>query len=104
MSGSVTYEMLSAVFAAVVTVGGAWFFIERRIIGVERDIKTVLENIEREMRIDIKAVTADNVLLREKIYREFVRSEDLLRLEERLMNELREMRRLWEKRFDEKPK
>lgn len=96
----ITYEMFSAVIAAITVVGGAWVFIERRIIGVEKQMINGLETLEKETRIDVKAVMADASLLREKMYREFVQNEQLIRLEERLVNELREMRRSFEKRWN----
>ena len=99
MNGSITYEVLSAAFVAMTVVGGAWFFIERRIKDVESKAQTTLDLVERDLKIDVRANTADVVLLREKMYREFVQNEQLIRLEERLVNELREMRRSLDRRF-----
>jgi hypothetical protein len=99
MNGSITYEVLSAAFVAMTVVGGAWFFIERRIKEVESKAQATLDLVERDLKIDVKANTADMVLLREKMYREFVQNEQLIRLEERLVNELREVRRSLDRRF-----
>jgi regulator of sigma D len=99
VNGSITYEVLSAAFVAMTVVGGAWFFIERRIKEVEGKAQTTLDLVERDLKIDVRATTADVVLLREKMYREFVQNEQLIRLEERLVNELREVRRSLDRRF-----
>ena len=99
MNGAITYEVFSAAFVALSVVGGAWFFIERRIKDVERTAQATLDLVERDMRIEVKANSADVALLREKLYREFVQNEQLIRLEERLVNELREVRRSLDRRF-----
>ena len=88
MNGPVTYEMLSAVFAAVVVVGGAWFFIERRI-----------RDVEKESDLQTTALRAEHILLRETLLTKYVSNEQLIRLEERLVAELREMRRSLDKRL-----
>jgi hypothetical protein len=97
MSGSITYEMLSAVISALVVVGGAWFFIERRITGVETLARVTIDTLERELKLDVKATAADLSLLREKLHREFVSHDSLIRFEERILAELREIRRVLNK-------
>ena len=85
MDGPITYEMLSAVTAAIVVVGGAWFFIERRI-----------REVEKEGALSAKVNQAEIALLRETVLSKYVSTEALVRLEERIVGELREIRRLWE--------
>jgi hypothetical protein len=85
MTGPITYEMLSAAVASLVVVGGAWFFIERRI-----------REVEKEAWIQIKANQADISVLRETMLSKYVSTDALIRLEERIVGELREIRRLWE--------
>ena len=100
MNGPITYEMLSAVIASIFVVGGAWLFIERRIVGVEKDARATIELLERETKIDIKACMAEGVLLREKMYREFVQNDQLIRLEERLVGAINELRRALQKQWE----
>lgn len=88
MDGPITYQMFSAVVAAVLCVGGAWFFIERRI-----------KEVEKESTIHINATRAELSLLRETLQTKYVSNEQLIRLEERLVSELREMRRSLDKRL-----
>ena len=88
MNGPITYEMLTAVIAALITVGGAWFFIERRI-----------KDVEKEADLHNNATHAELVLLRETLLTKYVSNEQLIRLEERLVAELREMRRSLDKRL-----
>jgi hypothetical protein len=97
MGSPITYEMLSAVISALVVVGGAWFFIERRIAAVEKDARATIDALEHELRIEIKALGADLSLLREKLHREFVSTDSLVRFEERILAELREIRRVLNK-------
>lgn len=93
MGGAITYEMLSAVTASLMVVGGAWFFIERRIKEVEREARITIERVDREAEIATKAAQADVALLREVLFTKYVSNEALIRLEERILNELRELRR-----------
>lgn len=90
MNGAITYEMLSAVIASLVVVGGAWFFIDRRI-----------REVAKEADLQTTACRAELVLLRETLLTKYVSNEQLIRLEERLVAELREMRRLWERSIKE---
>ena len=99
MNGAITYEVFSAAFVAMSVVGGAWFFIERRIKEVEKTAQATLDLVERDLRIEVRANSAELGLLREKLYREFVQNEQLIRLEERLVNELREVRRSLDRRL-----
>lgn len=85
MNGPITYEMVSAVMAAFVCVGGAWFFIERRI-----------KEVEKESAMAAKINHAEISLLRETLLSKYVSTDALMRLEERIVGELREIRRLWE--------
>lgn len=93
MDGPITYEMLSAVMASLVVVGGAWFFIERRIKEVEKEAQITIERVDREAEIASKTAQADVTLLREVLFTKYVSNEALIRLEERILNELRELRR-----------
>jgi hypothetical protein len=90
MNGAITYEMLSAVIAALAVVGGAWFFIEKRI-----------KEVEREADFHLTATRAELALLRETMLSRYVSVEQLSKLEERLVSELRELRRLWERTLKE---
>ncbi len=93
MDGAVTYGMLSAVFSAIVVVGGAWFFIEKRIVGVEQAARATVDSLERDLKIEAKAIAAELMLFKERIYRDFVSTDALIRFEERVLGELREIRR-----------
>ena len=100
MNGPITYEMFTSAIAAITVVGGAWFFIERRIAAVEKSAQATIDLLERETKIDIKACVADGVLLREKMYREFVQNDQLIRLEERLVGAITELRRALQKQWE----
>lgn len=87
MEGPVTFQWLNAMIAAIVTVGGAWFFIERRI-----------KEVEKESELHFNALRAEVALLRETLYSKYVSIEAMVRLEERIVAELRELRRHLDKR------
>lgn len=93
MNGPITYEMLSAVMAAVVCVGSAWFFIERRI-----------KEVEKAGNLNAKVNSAEIMLLRETLLSKYVSTDALMRLEERIVSELREIRRMWEKLLNDNHK
>ena len=88
MDGPITYQMLSAVVASLMVVGGAWIFIDRRI-----------KEVEKELELQITASRAELSLLRETLLTKYVSNEQLVRLEERLVAELREVRRSLDKRM-----
>jgi hypothetical protein len=98
MDAPITYQMLSAVMASLVVVGGAWFFIERRIKEIDLDLRSRIDRLDLEGSLQTKSALAELSLLRETLYTKYVSHEQLIRLEERLISELRELRRSLDKR------
>ena len=86
MNGPITYEMFSAVIAAIVTVGGAWFFIERRIKDVEVESRRAVDQVHREGSLQAKAALAEVSILRETVHTKYVSIDSLIRLEERILS------------------
>ncbi len=100
MEGPITYDIFSAAFAALSVGAGVWFFIERRfearVAAVQSDIK--------DLELKMEAHRADAVLFRELIISKYVSTDQLTKLEERILEELREMRRFWERLLDDRRK
>ena len=96
----ITYEMLSAVIAALMVVGGAWFFIDKKIDDTAREAKKTIEMIEAECALQYRAAIAEIALVRETLYTKYVSNDSLIRLEERILGEIRELRRYFNKQGD----